>query len=286
MWALDISAEILSDFLSDIILTDWPVLWHCFWNQSDILPDIFCYYFLPLFFASFLATFVFLVFPSFLPPSLPSFLPSFLPSILALNFFLILGFVFWSSDFFWSLSRECVQEVWPISVCKVPLSYGGAKTISKFGFWWLDLQYTICSHYLIYVSLSCFQPWPEQLLEQYFNLHLMPHIPNHRWLKHAEWETPQMETCQSRTGLIGAYVVRWSLLYLFTWFLEHINTYHAIIRCEIHGEFSSRNSVSWITSSRLHIWRSWKRFVSIDELCVQEVWPISFCKVPLSYGGA
>ena len=33
--------------------------------------------------------------------------------------------------------------------------------------------------------------------------------------------------------------------------LEHINTYHAIIRCEIHGEFSSRNSVSWITCSRL-----------------------------------
>ena len=68
--------------------------------------------------------------------------------------------------------------------------------------------------------------------------------------------------------------------------LEHINTYHAIIRCEIHREFSSRNSVSWITCSRLHIWRGWKRFVSIDELCVQEVWPISFCKVPLSYGGA
>ena len=139
---------------------------------------------------------------------------------------------------------------------------------------------------MIYVSLSCFQPWPEQLLEQYFNLHLMQIIPKHRRLKHAEWETPQMETCQSRTGLKGTYVVRWSLLYLFTWFLKHINAYHAIIRCEIHGEFSSRNSVSWITCSRLHIWRGWKRFVSIDELCVQEMWPMSFCRVPLSYGGA
>ena len=81
--------------------------------------------------------------------------------------------------------------------------------------------------------------------------------------------------CSSMKFAISIYMV-----------LEHINTYHAIIRCEIHGEFSSRNSVSWITCSRLHIWRGWKRFVSIDELCVQEMWPMSFCRVPLSYGGS
>ena len=69
--------------------------------------------------------------------------------------------------------------------------------------------------------------------------------------------------CSSMKFAISIYMV-----------LEHINTHHAIIRCEIHGEFSSRNSVSWITCSRLHIWRGWKHFVSIDELCVQAMWPI------------
>ena len=93
MWALDILAETLSDFLSDIILTDWPVLWRCFWTQSDILPDIRWHYFFAIFFdifsgnmralsVSFLPSLLPSFLPSFLPSLLPCFLPSFLPSLL------------------------------------------------------------------------------------------------------------------------------------------------------------------------------------------------------------